>query len=94
MKQGDQVIYVPSHARNKGINHKDIEYGFVYSVSPTDSETLFCRYWIKGDAGVLRTVANSEATNLRDLRGYDSVSPGRVAETIEMIKKEKEIYGG
>ena len=88
MKRGDQIIYVPQHARNKGINHKDIEYGFVYSISPIDSEIMFCRYWIKGNLGELRTVAASEATNIRDLRGYDSVDPQVISDTITMIEQE------
>ncbi|MDA3808633.1 MAG: hypothetical protein PF440_12065 [Thiomicrorhabdus sp.] len=94
MKRGDQIAYIPNHVKSKGLMHKDVEFGFVNSISPTDNETIFCRYWLKSDIGELRTVANSEATNIRDLIEYDSVSQSVVDDTITMIKKESERYGG
>lgn len=58
-ERGDQIVYVPTHA-NGDQDHADCEYGFVTSVS--SNGTVFCRFWHKGQPGVLRTVSNSEGT--------------------------------
>ena len=55
MKLGTQIIYVPSHAEGD-TNHPDCEFGFVTS---TTTLGAYCRYWRKGEPGVLRTRANS-----------------------------------
>lgn len=70
LKPGDQIVYIPAHAK-KDPDHPDREYGFVESVRGT---TAYCRYWRKGQPGVLRTVANSEATNIMDLQKAKSYS--------------------
>jgi len=67
MKRGDQIVYVPDNAKGKPWTQKSVEYGFVHHISSYNNESIFCRYWIKGQLGVLRTTANSESTNLRDL---------------------------
>lgn len=56
---GEQIAYVPAHA-DGDLNHPDVEFGFV--VGPAGEDAYFCRYWRKGELGVLRTVANSEST--------------------------------
>jgi len=56
--RGEQVAYIPMHA-NGDINHPDVEFGFVTSQK---GATVFCRYWYKGQIGMLRTTANSEGT--------------------------------
>lgn len=58
MKQGTQIAYVPEHA-NGDLSHPDVEFGFVMSKR---GNAHFCRYWVKGVPGELRTVANSELT--------------------------------
>jgi hypothetical protein len=65
LKPGDQIAYVPRHARG-ALNHPDVEYGFVTRLSH-DGETAFCRYWQgRGKEGLrsegLRTLACSEGT--------------------------------
>ena len=55
---GMQIAYVPDHAKDDE-NHPDIEFGFVTSVRKNG---CFCRYWIKGSPGELRTTCNSELT--------------------------------
>lgn len=88
MKRGDQIVYIPQHAMELGIEHPDVEYGFVNSISPIDNEVIFCRYWLKGKLGELRTVANSEATNIRNLKYYFKVSQELIQETIKEIDKD------
>ena len=65
---GDQIIYIPTHADNDP-DHPDCEFGFVTSIR---SNNVFCRYWSKIDQKLVRTNANSEATNPRDLYLWDS----------------------
>ena len=87
MKRGDQIAYIPNHAKEEGLTHPDTEYGFVYSVSPIDSETIFCRYWLKGKLGTLRTVSCSEATDIKDLVLHQSIDQDYVEKTIDKINK-------
>jgi hypothetical protein len=89
LKRGSQIAYIPDHAKELGIDHPDVEYGFVNSISPVDNETIFCLYWLQGTPGKLRTTANSEATNIRDLILYDMVSPELVQEIIGEIDKDE-----
>jgi len=70
-KIGDQIVYVPDHAKGD-VNHKDAERGFVTGDS-VKGDSYFCRYWVKGNPGILRTVANSEATPKMNLVKQDSV---------------------
>ncbi len=78
MKRGDQIIYVPDHAVFSGTN--ELEAGFVTSVK---GDVVFCRYWNKFDPNVLRTTANSEGTNIRDLMKKDSVPQDRVEQALK-----------
>ena len=65
-KRGDQIKYNPGHC--------DVEYGFVTEVRKfrldigEPSETIFCRFWSNYQAGQLRTMANSESCNARDIK--------------------------
>ena len=83
MKRGDQIAYIPDHAKEEGLSHPDVEYGFVNSISPVNNECIFCRYWLIDKAGVLRTTANSEGTNLQDLVLFMKVPQQVVVETIK-----------
>jgi hypothetical protein len=65
-----QIVYIPTHAEGDAM-HKDVEFGFVTSISPGGS--VFCRFWMKDSDSsrpVLRTIANSEACNTRDIRPF------------------------
>ena len=64
LKRGDQIVYIPSHAKPGKLEF--IEFGFVTSVSD-NLELVFCRYWSNTCPGALRTMANSEGTNTKDL---------------------------
>ena len=88
MKRGDQIAYIPSHAKGD-MDHPDVDFGFVTSISPYDNEIIFCRYWSKHEKGSLRTTANSEATNLRDLRPHKSVPDEAVTYAIKTIEIER-----
>lgn len=66
---GAQIAWIPNHAAGD-IQHPDVELGFVTS---TDGDLHYCRFWMKGQPGVLRTVANSERTPARSLVAHDSV---------------------
>ena len=68
-KPGDQIVYVPDHAKKdhqRGLNHPDVEFGFVTSVRE-DMEGAFCRFFLSRESEELRTTANSESCNNRDL---------------------------
>ena len=91
MKRGDQIAYVPDHAKDDGLMYPDTEYGFVNSISPIDSEIIFCRYWHKNRPGQLRTTANSEATNICNLVLCLSVQSDVVKAAIAKIDKEERI---
>lgn len=86
--RGSQIAYVPDHAKvswKKGIKHPDIEYDFVNSFNSEGNP--FCRYWVKGNIEMLRTKANSELTDLRDIEIYISVPQSQVDEAIAAIDK-------
>ena len=74
MKRGDQILYMPSHAKDE--NDPVCERGFVTSVR---GDIVFCRYWVQGSLDVLRTKANSEGTNVRDIVLRNSVPQSEVA---------------
>ncbi len=78
MKPGTQIAYIPTHA-NGDINHPDVEFGFVTSEQET---AHFCRYWMKGNPGELRTKANSESTPNDSLVEHVSVPQKTVWEVM------------
>ncbi len=63
-KRGDQIKYDPGHC--------EPEYGFVTENSKFGT---FCRFWSNFQAGQLRTIANSESCNVRDIKKYGSDIP-------------------
>ncbi len=81
MKPGTQIAYIPVHAHG-GLAHPDVEFGFVTSKK---GDVHFCRYWRKGDPGVLRTVANSEATPTAMLIKYVTVTDLLVTRHLALI---------
>lgn len=64
--RGSQIAYIPDHAKEVGLNHPDVEFGFVNSLRE-DGTAAFCRYWSKSNPAELRTKANSERTNISDI---------------------------
>lgn len=84
-KQGTQIAYIPDHAEGD-IFHDDVEFGFV--MNQAGKRSVFCRYWIKGLPGVLRTAANSEATPVENIIKHISVSQDTVEQTIREIEEQ------
>jgi hypothetical protein len=87
LEKGDQIAYFPDHALPRpgeklDFTHPNVEFGFVSSPQPSE-QGYFCRYWIQGQPGKLRTTANSEATSNYNLVLYKSVSQELVQQTIE-----------
>jgi len=74
MKPGTQIAYIPAHA-NGDPRHSDVEFGFVMSEG---RGIHFCRYWKRGEPGMLRTAANSEATPTEYLVPHYSVPQDQV----------------
>lgn len=66
-KVGDQIVYIPTHAKN--MFHRDAEFGFITSFNRSGS--AFCRYWLNPDRLTLRTTANSEATPIDMIKRCD-----------------------
>lgn len=75
-KPGTQIAYIPNHA--SGIDDKDVEFGFVTSMSMSEKRSYFCRYWIRGQPGVLRTKSCSECTPADMLVKYKSTAQADV----------------
>ena len=86
-KNGEQIAYVPVHA-DGDLNHPDVEFGFV--TGPAGEDAYFCRYWRKGEPGVLRTRANSESTSADMLVSCWSVPQATVDAAIDRIREAKE----
>ena len=86
-KNGEQIAYVPLHA-NGDLNHPDVEFGFV--TGPAGEDAYFCRYWRKGELGVLRTVANGEATPAENMMSVWSVPQATVDAAIARILAQQE----
>jgi len=85
--KGTQIAYIPRHA-NGDIHHKDVEFGFVMSVTPGGLGAR-CRYWRKNEPGQLKTVANSELTALTDLVEHNSVFQYIVDNAIKSIENDR-----
>lgn len=85
MKRGDQIAYVPEHARGHGMGHPDVELGFIFDIG--SNGIIFCRYWRRGELGKLRTISCSEATNERNLILYKTLNQNIVNKTMEEIEK-------
>lgn len=89
LKRGTQIIYVPDHAKYVE-DHPDCERGFVIT---DNGDTVFCRYFSRNYRYELRTVANSESTNKRDLVVRDTIEQSHVDSFIKHITESPEIYG-
>jgi len=90
-KQGDEIIYIPYHA-NGDKNHPDCERGFVTSIK---GDTIFCRFYIKNgksDFYGLRTIANSEGCNHRDLYFVATMS-SQTKKILEIMRSNSEKFG-
>jgi len=84
-KRGEQIAYIPLHARQRPQDHPDVEYGFVMSQK---DETVWCRFWRKGHPGELRTRANSEAVDAHSLVRTHSVPDDLVQEILKEIEND------
>lgn len=84
MKQGTQIIYVPTHA-NDDADHPDAEAGFV-TTNFSFNAHVFCRYWSKHSPGELRTKANSELTPVARLIKRNTVSQSVVDALIDEVR--------
>ena len=102
LKVGTQVAYVPSHVReecgddwDRMIEHDDTEFGFVSSWRDgSDSlPVVFCRFWSKHWMAGIRTVANSEGCEWKDLELYNSHADFEVQKVIERFRGNPEEYG-
>ena len=86
MKRGTQIIYLPDHAKDE--DHPDAEPGFIFNKTQ-NPEVFFCRYWNKHRQWELRTKANSEATNIRNIFVKDTKPQKVVDKMIEKIDEER-----
>jgi len=86
VKPGTQIAYIPAHALGD-IYHPDVEFGFVTS-QVIVNRSHFCRFWLKGQPGRLRTVSNSEMTPDECLVEAMSVHQSVVRACLERIRKE------
>jgi len=85
MKQGLQIAYIPLHTHGD-INHPDVEFGFTMY---EQGDCHACRYWRRGEPGVLRTTANSEMTPTMFLVHTASVKQAVVNAAIKKILEEE-----
>jgi len=79
-KVGDQIAYIPLHA-NGDLDHWDVEFGFITGFNSEGDP--FCRYWRKGEVGILRTTANSECTPIDMVVVHYSVPQSKVDDFIK-----------
>jgi len=94
LQRGDQVAYVPPHAQKRtdapkhwrtwDPAHPDVEFGFVTS---QNEQFVFCRFWLPGQPGVLRTTANSEGAPRNCLVKHISVEQDVIDAALEQIEK-------
>lgn len=84
METGQQVAYIPEHAEGNR-EHPDVEFGFVTS-SPKGKRYSFCRYWIRGKPGQLRTTNCSELTGNSSLVKHVCVPQAIVDKFIKEIE--------
>jgi len=88
LNRGQQIIYVPNHARSRLVptDHPDCERGFVTSMD-VHGHHAFCRYWSKYPPFNLRTLANSERTPIANLVVQDTVPQIAVEAALEQIEE-------
>lgn len=90
--EGTQILYMPTHAKGNP-KHKDVQEGFVTSIAPSNN-SLFCRYWSKYSPGELRTKANSELTDIRNIMVKDTHSQNDVDVLLARIANEEDTAYG
>lgn len=83
MKPGTQIAYVPTHAHHN-LADPDVEFGFVVK-EHVELQIHFCRYWRRGEPGILRTTANAEATPTEYLVEHQSVPQELVDRLMEVL---------
>lgn len=90
LTRGTQIAYVPYHVMPEqttdlatALRHPDTEFGFVTS-GPTAEGDYFCRYWLKGRLGDLRTKSCSELTPHDRLVVTESVLPQIVTDALAL----------
>lgn len=86
---GTQIAYIPNHA-NKNIEHADVEFGFIMRKSVT-GRAYFCRFWLKQEpyTNLLRTNANSESVDIRNLYLYDSHDQQRIIDILPQLQAQQ-----
>ena len=75
LKRGDQVAYIPRHARGHDgdpIEHPDVEFGFITSINKISGDP-YVRYWRTITPPELRKKANSELTPADCVQLHQSV---------------------
>jgi hypothetical protein len=88
LKHGQQILYVPTHARDD-MSHSDIEYGFVMRDQREGDDSVFCRYWLKGYVGTqIRTLSCSECTPVSCIIVKDYIDQKVITEAINKILNE------
>lgn len=75
--RGTQIAYVPDHAKETGLTHRDVRFGFVTS-GPAVDGSYFCRYWLTRTSPELRTKSCSELTPIENIVIIDSHTVGEV----------------
>lgn len=102
MKPGTQIAYVPNHAwftsldhpqRTPDLQHRDVEFGFVTS-EHNYKDAHWCRFWIKGQPGVLRTTNTSEKTPNDNLVEHVSTDQAHVDALLAGIQAQRAMWGG
>lgn len=89
LPRGTQIAYIPSHA-GTDLAHHDVEFGFATS-GPNKDGDYFCRYWRKGQIGILRTRFNSELTPGSRITEHKTVSQEVVQAILDRIDAEKDL---
>jgi hypothetical protein len=84
LNRGDQIAYLPGHV-GENLDDPSVELGFVTSVKKfNDGQNMvFCRYWMQGKPGELRTKSASEATPLENVVLYMSVDQDVVTQALK-----------
>lgn len=87
-KRGDQILYLPDHV-NGNRNDPDVEAGFVTSIKEISdgSTTIFCRFWRNRNCENLRTKANSEGCDVKNLIHYISIPQQKINHLLNLIEK-------
>lgn len=83
----DQIAFAPGG----DMDSDRVEYGFVSGLWGANG--IFCRYWINGQPGKLRTISTSERTYPEDLVLHKSVPKKVIAEIVKKMESNPDKYG-